>query len=66
MILYIYREIHWGTSWWSPVVEFLTIFRAGDMRPWTKWTKKEVEQECLRLGALETDSNSVNRGRTDV
>ena len=21
------------------------------MRPWTVWTKKEVEAECLRLGA---------------
>ena len=22
------------------------------MRPWTVWTKKEVEAECLRLGAV--------------
>lgn len=32
------------------LMDRLTKKRQRDMRPWKMWTKKEVEQECLRLG----------------
>lgn len=35
--------------------------RLRDQKPWTKWSKKEVEEECLRLGlsVLEKKSDNV-------
>jgi len=37
--------------------------RLRDLRPWTVWTKKEVEAECLRLGlrVLERKADNVQK-----
>ena len=35
--------------------------RLRDQKPWSKWSKKEVEEECLRLGlrVLERKADNV-------